>query len=1071
MKEEHASIAKITRPKVEGIFPRKRLFDLLDASINHPVTWVSGPAGSGKTSIVASYLIERKLPCIWYQVDEGDSDIASFFYYFGSAARKACPHRRKPLPLLTSEYLLGIPKFTQTFFDNLYSCLTPPFFLIFDDYHRVALNSSFHEVILNGISIIPEGVRVILISRREPPSLFSRLHAQDRMKFIGWNELRFTLEESRYIVALRTPKLRSKETIEHLHKITDGWVAGLILISDAVERGIDFQSLEKSSPEEIVDYFGSELFNKTKKELQIFLMKTAFLPSMTTKMAHALTGLPDSDSFLETLTKNNYFIVKHYHTEPVYQYHPLFKNFLTIRAKDSFSIEMLSDLYHRAAILLEESGQLEEAAQIYVDQKNWEGLTRLIMKYAPSLTDRGRYQPLEKWLTSFPENLIEHNPWLLYWLGTCRFPLDLSSSQSYLKKAFEEFRKEEDIEGTFLSWASIVDGIAFSHNDLYQLDHWIHTLEDLMHEIKEFPSQEIGARVASGMVTAMALRWPHHPEFHKWVDQALLFTEAPQMVNIRMWVLFNLFLREILMGEFERGAFAHNQLSQLTKSREASPFIKIIEKLADSMYYQLTGSHEKCMEAVSEGMELARTTGIHIADQPLMVHAILSLHNVNDCKKARLLLDRLGSSLSSTPSSSDLLDIRNRYIYHFSSARYALVCGDLAQFTLHMDLAFKYGNEVGSPVFTGTNHLMNALAMHRLEKDKEAMEQLEKGSLIAQETKSKILQFSSLLTQAYLAFGRGEEASGLQSLRMALSMGKGQRLLNTHFDDPTVTASLCTKALEAGIEVKYVQEIVQKRKLTPGQGSFQLENWPWPIKIYTFGRFDILRDGKPIRFSRRTQERPLFMLKALISLGGRKVREEDLSDILWPEADGDAAHNSFETTLHRLRVLIDYPDALQFHDGRLTLDSRYCRVDAWAFERLLGEVDARGWGEDSISLAQKANRMYRGAFLAKEIEHPWLISMRERLRSKFSRSVNQLGDHWCQSKQWGKALECYQKGMEADDLAEEFCRGAMVCYQNLGLEANALSLYNRFEKRLKTVLGIEPSPKTKALRDALLKKP
>jgi two-component SAPR family response regulator len=81
-----------------------------------------------------------------------------------------------------------------------------------------------------------------------------------------------------------------------------------------------------------------------------------------------------------------------------------------------------------------------------------------------------------------------------------------------------------------------------------------------------------------------------------------------------------------------------------------------------------------------------------------------------------------------------------------------------------------------------------------------------------------------------------------------------------------------------------------------------------------------------------------------------------------------------------------------------------------------------------------------------------------------------LGDYWCQKKEWGKAMECYQKGSEVDDLAEEFCQGLMICYRNLGLNTNALSLYNRFEKRLKAVLGVEPSLKTKALRDALLRK-
>src|SRR3990172_8069499 len=78
MKRTQTSIAKITRPKITGVYERKRLFKLLDQRLERPVVWISAPAGSGKTTLVASYLDARKLPCLWYQVDEGDSDIPPF---------------------------------------------------------------------------------------------------------------------------------------------------------------------------------------------------------------------------------------------------------------------------------------------------------------------------------------------------------------------------------------------------------------------------------------------------------------------------------------------------------------------------------------------------------------------------------------------------------------------------------------------------------------------------------------------------------------------------------------------------------------------------------------------------------------------------------------------------------------------------------------------------------------------------------------------------------------------------------------------------------------------------------
>ena len=61
-----------------------------------------------------------------------------------------------------------------------------------------------------------------------------------------------------------------------------------------------------------------------------------------------------------------------------------------------------------------------------------------------------------------------------------------------------------------------------------------------------------------------------------------------------------------------------------------------------------------------------------------------------------------------------------------------------------------------------------------------------------------------------------------------------------------------------------------------------------------------------------------------------------MTDALWPEAEGDAAHVSFNTTLHRLRKLIENEKTIQLREGRVTLDRKHCWVDVWAFERVLG---------------------------------------------------------------------------------------------------------------------------------------
>jgi DNA-binding SARP family transcriptional activator len=284
-------------------------------------------------------------------------------------------------------------------------------------------------------------------------------------------------------------------------------------------------------------------------------------------------------------------------------------------------------------------------------------------------------------------------------------------------------------------------------------------------------------------------------------------------------------------------------------------------------------------------------------------------------------------------------------------------------------------------------------------------------------------------------------------------------------------ARLCSRALEEGIESAYVQDLIQKGNLTPDQGSIVPESWPWPLKVFTLGRFEIFRDGEPIQFTRKIQQKPLALLKMLIALGGREVRDDQITDLLWPESEGDTAHMSFISTLHRLRQLLGHEKAVQYRDGRVTLDDRFCWVDARAFERMVEETQARwkkGLTGKAVQLSQKAMEMYTGAFLPGDMDQPWSLSLRERLKRKLLETVKRLADERCRLGQWEIAADYYQKGLEVNDLEEEFYRNLMNCYLHLGKKAEALGVFQRCAQSLSAALGIEPSAKTRAIYDSLL---
>jgi len=98
------------------------------------------------------------------------------------------------------------------------------------------------------------------------------------------------------------------------------------------------------------------------------------------------------------------------------------------------------------------------------------------------------------------------------------------------------------------------------------------------------------------------------------------------------------------------------------------------------------------------------------------------------------------------------------------------------------------------------------------------------------------------------------------------------------------------------------------------------------VSIFTLGRFSLLLNGQPAEFGRKAPQRPLELLKAIVALGGREVSTTNLMSALWPDADGDVAQRSFDTTLHRLRKILGDHRVLALKEGKLSLDGNYCWV-------------------------------------------------------------------------------------------------------------------------------------------------
>ncbi|VAW70701.1 hypothetical protein MNBD_GAMMA09-3253, partial [hydrothermal vent metagenome] len=154
-------LPKFEPPQIIGLYPRARLFSQLDNLSNKRVLWVSAPAGSGKTSLIASYLSEKNKNIIWYQIDVGDGDIASFFHHMALCIKNSSPKKRGMLPDFTSEYLAGLPAFSVNYFRELFKKIEPGSVLVLDNYQDAGANTSLHEVMQYATNEIPNNIQLV----------------------------------------------------------------------------------------------------------------------------------------------------------------------------------------------------------------------------------------------------------------------------------------------------------------------------------------------------------------------------------------------------------------------------------------------------------------------------------------------------------------------------------------------------------------------------------------------------------------------------------------------------------------------------------------------------------------------------------------------------------------------------------------------------------------------------------------------------------------------------------------------------------------------------------------------
>lgn len=1069
-------LTKVRPPqRRKDVLRRVRLVDTLHQNIHRKLTFVSAPAGYGKTTLLVDFAADLDATVCWYRIGPDDGDLIQFVSHIVAALQQQIPNFGKALeqrldspgiaadaPSLATELINEIQQQVQDF------CV-----LVLDDYHLAGENQQIVDFLENFLEHLPDQLRILIGSRSVYGIPTASLYIRDELVTISADELRFRADELQKLVLQNYRVRLSQEQAEDLAKRADGWIVALLLAVRTMENGA-LPKL-KGGIEKVYEYLAAEVVDRQSPQLREFMFATSILGDFNEAICNFLLERKDCSALLHALEDRNLFVSRTETKEgSSYRFHQLFSEFLQQYFSETQG-ERKKNLHHRAAQWYVDHEEWESAIQQKLAAGDKEAAATWMDAVSEKYYTSDRPILLARWLEQLsraPDYRRFAPRLLLYQAKSLVNQSRFEASLALLDIAEPELKQQNDSEA--LANATITRGMIYRFTGKYR------------EALERAKAAQLLLRGKKAKPRKPSLQW-FQAERLKGIPNYYLGNSEQAIKNLKVAVsglrklaaddelgLKNIYLYNlaeclndigliyITAGQMLNAQKAFQETLSIHISIRNSGALASARNNIAYLQHQI-GHYPEAWKTYTLAIENART-----ANRPREQIAILNgrgdlltevdeiseaENNFEDALKISKQMGEQPEHVATYVGLARVQRLKGEYDESLNWLRKA------ASHPANILEKIDYSVELGT-IYMGMGQ--NQLALKQFELAISGWPENKppkQGQILAAFLAAKIyfekgskVKAQNLLQRSML----GAAQLGYDQFLVAAARAHVDFLQNALGNNPSTQMKRFLKRVK---EFRTGLEAIATESETKEVPQIHLE-------VQAFGAGEIRKDGSPLPSAiwRSSRARALFFY--ILDRG--KARKETIGLDFWPDFSPGKISSNFHATLWRVRQAIGSKEAIVFEDEQYSLHpSIRAWYDVTEFESYLKQAaNARVSVAERSELLRQAVRLYHDPYLH-DIYMEWADKRREQLRNQYIEALNSLAILEVQGKHYREAVNLLEKIVAIDPYRDDAHLTLMKCLVDSGSPSAAIAHFKEYKAILRKDLNSEPLPELQKYYDQL----